>query len=419
MWEYLPNERWFMDKDRALAFAESRGHWQWQAPQGMAGVELIGCHFERGQSSLYQVPWRGSDVAALAHGLGALLVEGRSVRNASGRIVARRWNPLGELPPPVQSDSGREQSNSSVLFPGRWFVKLYRRLLPGIHPEAEMGIALREQGYEGVPQVLGTWSLQWQGREYALGIAQEACDSAVSAWDQIGKATDSGWAYRLGAALANLHKASARVRKKAFLVESDDARAVKDEGSVFQRDCLATQQMLIRIVDGLSGLERAQTLQLLAKMDQLPALWWQLRQRGMGGQRIRIHGDLHLGQVLDCGETFRFIDFEGEPAVALSRRRRRYTPLKDMAGLLRSFAYAEAMRPACPAGLGDACWAGYQDAWGDNDILPRSFVARTHLLESQVLTKALYEVAYEAANRPLWLHVPVAGLLGIMAKHGL
>lgn len=419
MWENLPNERWFMDKDRSLAYGESLGQWQWQTPQGLAGMELVCCHFEQGPSALYQVPWAGGDAATLAHGLGALLVEDRSVRNTSGRIITRCFNPVGELPPPVHSENSREQSNSSVLFPGRWFVKLYRRLLPGIHPEAEMGIALREQGYEGVPKVLGTWSLQWQGREYALGIAQEACDHAVSAWDHIGKTTDTEWAYRLGVALASLHQASARVCKKAFLATRDDICVAKEEFGVLQRDCLATQQMLIRIVDGLSGSERAQTLQLLAEMDRLPALWWQLRRRGMGGQRIRIHGDLHLGQVLDCGNTFRFIDFEGEPAIALRRRRMCYTPLKDVAGLLRSFAYAEAMQPECPAGLGDACWAGYQEAWGHTDILPRMLAARTHLLESQVLTKALYEVAYEAANRPLWLKVPISGLLAIMAKHSL
>jgi maltose alpha-D-glucosyltransferase/alpha-amylase len=160
------------------------------------------------------------------------------------------------------------------------------------------------------------------------------------------------------------------------------------------------------------------------------------------GKRIRIHGDYHLGQTLRVAEgpdsgDFVLLDFEGEPARPLSERRRKHSPLKDVAGMLRSFSYAAfagskqymdahsgKMEQTCAdrlkrwAQAWQSCAAGefltsYRETIGARpDLLPMTQETQK-LLEGYVLEKALYELLYELNNRPAWLHIPVAGILSL------
>jgi maltose alpha-D-glucosyltransferase/alpha-amylase len=156
--------------------------------------------------------------------------------------------------------------------------------------------------------------------------------------------------------------------------------------------------------------------------------------RKIDAVRIRCHGDLHLGQVLWTGEDFVFIDFEGEPARPLVERRYRRSPLRDVAGMLRSFDYAGAAalrsgraRPedapvlehwvdAWVAWMSAAYLGGYLKALADSTLLPKSEADIELLLEFYLFEKVLYEIGYELNNRPDWLEIPLRGLERMLAR---
>ena len=159
-------------------------------------------------------------------------------------------------------------------------------------------------------------------------------------------------------------------------------------------------------------------------------------QRQLSGMRIRCHGDYHLGQVLYTGRDFVILDFEGEPALSLGRRRLKRSPLVDVAGMLRSFDYAAIsalidgrVRPEDVETL--APWAetwrywvcesyltAYQDAAKESGLLPRSIQDVRLLLQCYQLEKALYEVAYELNHRPSWTRIPLGGIRGLLRDRG-
>jgi maltose alpha-D-glucosyltransferase/alpha-amylase len=153
-----------------------------------------------------------------------------------------------------------------------------------------------------------------------------------------------------------------------------------------------------------------------------------------GGLRIRVHGDLHLGQVLSTGRDWVFIDFEGEPALPISQRRIKRSPLRDVAGMLRSFDYAA--RTSIPDAVARGqvrseeraqelladrseewvTWVtvaflrGYFEVIGDTDLVPKELHARRVQLDAHLIEKALYEIRYELDHRPDWVGIPIAGL---------
>jgi maltose alpha-D-glucosyltransferase / alpha-amylase len=175
--------------------------------------------------------------------------------------------------------------------------------------------------------------------------------------------------------------------------------------------------------------------ELLARQDELFARFAVVTGEKISGQRIRVHGDYHLGQVLWTGRDFIIIDFEGEPARPLSERRIKRSPLRDVAGMLRSFDYATRTAMRSPwvedlsteerASLAD--WAQSWSHWvsatfldhyfevaGDSPLLPQTEEETRRMLHALLLDKAVYEIAYELDNRPDWLPVPVRGVLDLL-----
>jgi maltose alpha-D-glucosyltransferase/alpha-amylase len=148
---------------------------------------------------------------------------------------------------------------------------------------------------------------------------------------------------------------------------------------------------------------------------------------GRFGRRIRCHGDYHLGQVLKTGDDFVIIDFEGEPARSLPERRKKRSPLRDVAGMLRSFDYAvhtallaeraRDVRRLAPAARAFRLWSSagflraYLDAARFSELLPPSRAALSLLLDLLILEKAIYEMGYEINHRPTWLGIPARGVL--------
>jgi maltose alpha-D-glucosyltransferase/alpha-amylase len=195
---------------------------------------------------------------------------------------------------------------------------------------------------------------------------------------------------------------------------------------------LATLQ---QVAPRLRTEDRAPAERILASRTQILQSFRSVLDHQPDGQRIRIHGDYHPGQVLYTGKDFVVIDFEGEPARPLSERRLKRSPLRDVAGMVRSFHYAAIAGLFREAERGTATdrersrleeWArfwhrwvsvaflrGYLDAADDASFLPRQESSRRVLLDVFLLEKALYELAYELANRPDWVRIPMEGILSL------
>ncbi|MFO6042571.1 putative maltokinase, partial [Pseudomonas aeruginosa] len=350
-----------------------------------------------------------------------------------------------------------EQSNSSIRFGERMVLKVLRKILPGLHPEIEVGGYLTRHGYPGIAPLLGeVRRVGADGEPHTLMILQGYLNNQGDAWnwtldnleravrDEIFAASEAlegqydslaelrGFAANLGARLGEMHSVLAG--------ESDDpafGSRESDEASV-QAWALRIAEQLREAGKRLSEpprpLQGEAAEQARRLLERLPALLERLpllARQAAGGLLIRVHGDLHLGQVLMVQGDARFIDFEGEPARSLEERRQRHSPMKDVGGMLRSFDYAAAMvlrnaqstdsseqadsarrkvamryrseaRDAFLAGYRAAA-AGLMHAWHGRE-------GEGAALALACLEKAAYELLYEADYRPDWLEVPLAGL---------
>jgi maltose alpha-D-glucosyltransferase / alpha-amylase len=233
----------------------------------------------------------------------------------------------------------------------------------------------------------------------------------------------------LGRRTADLHRTLHAVEGEGFgahpLTKADLERLAREMTKQSQRvlDLLAAQSSLPQHVQ-----PKAQ--RLLALRPRLAERFARVAALDDAGMCSRIHGDLHLGQVLEADGDLFFIDFEGEPARPLAERRALQSPLRDIAGMLRSFGYAaRAGLRICLRHKPDAVLEPWVRAWeaeasrifvaaylkqvGDSPALPNT-AAQQVLLQAFVLDKAMYELAYELGNRPDWVDIPLDGLLGLL-----
>ncbi|MFK0026639.1 maltokinase [Streptomyces sp. NPDC090798] len=337
----------------------------------------------------------------------------------------RRQEIRGDLIPRLIT---AEQSNSSLVFGDTFILKLLRRMVPGVNPDLELPLALAREGCPRVPAPTAWMAADLAEETYVLGVLQPYVQGAVDGWElalselakesELAKGGDRGGegfaqeARALGRATAEVHTALARALPTVTL------------GHV---------QMEL-LVDGM-------TERLAAAAQAVPALrpyaaglrtafgaLADLATEGQTWTAQRIHGDLHLGQCLRApsGE-WSLIDFEGEPSKPLAERRMPQPPLRDIAGMLRSFDYAA---HAVPQALGsarsgstpvpqvsdwaDTCRAAY--CAGYAEVAGRDPRADPVLLRAYETDKAIYEVLYEARHRPDWLPVPMAAIRRLAAS---
>jgi maltose alpha-D-glucosyltransferase / alpha-amylase len=353
---------------------------------------------------------------------------------------------------------GAEQSNSSLVIGNAAIIKMFRRLNKGAHPESEMGRELTERGYANIAQLLGeVIRVEDSGDCYVLAVVQRFHHSQGDAWywtqDQLGRLlSDTGigvpvdrdvesqqladlerFAAVLGRRLGEMHAVLAASTSEDFVAAVAGEQQCRQWMDGVRAQVEAAMSALADHGDWSDPADDHRARWLLARRVPLLERIEGLAMSGVESKITRIHGDLHLGQVLVSMEDAIFIDFEGEPARSLEDRRARTSPLRDVAGMLRSFDYAAAMAerslPPAPeqrapglaltqryreltaAAFVDAYRAaadGVGHGWrndGDAERLTTLFL----------IEKASYEIAYEAANRPDWLSVPVRGLLWLVA----
>jgi maltose alpha-D-glucosyltransferase/alpha-amylase len=421
---------------------------------------------------------------AFAERLLSLVLRPRTLRGKTGEIEAwstREARPAQAdaqaLPPP--SVLSAEQSNTSIRYGNQYILKLIRRVEEGVNPDLEVSRFLTEHGYRNSPAVHGSITYRRGRREPAtLAILHAYVPNEGDAWSftthHLGRYFEQAMADPAGppapadaegllaaaareapprvAVLLGEYLPSARLmgQRTAELHRvlgsdpDDPAFAPEPFGILYQRSLIQSLRNLIR-----------QSLQLLRRrLKELPEGVREDAQRVLGLEadmlsrtreafarriaavRTRLHGDLHLGQILYTGRDFVIIDFEGEPMRALGERRLKRSPLRDVVGMVRSFQYAGQsallkraaggqVRPEDARAL--APWVRSWESWaaaaflgsylrtaGAAPHLPSSREVLAGMLDAFLLEKALYELGYELNNRPDWVQIPLRGILQLM-----
>ncbi|PMR73229.1 maltose alpha-D-glucosyltransferase [Billgrantia endophytica] len=359
-----------------------------------------------------------------------------------------------------------EQSNSSVVIGRQLVIKLFRRLESGLHPEAEIGRYLTERGFSHIAALHGEVTrFDEQGTPQTLMILQSFIDNQGDAWAwtraTLGRSVREAMADReLGydrkldetvyGASEELEAFATTLGKRlgemhVVLGSPSDDPAFRPEIAHGAHVGQWARRVRERVEEALVLLERHQASctdaerqlaeRILAGRDTLSAAIDPIANLAEGSLLIRIHGDLHLGQVLVAHDDAYIIDFEGEPARPLEERRAKDSPLRDVAGMLRSFDYAFAqMEEAYAGGEGDEAQAGHDAAehcllrarqaflnayWQATLALPHEWkhpAGAAAAVDLFVLEKTAYEITYEMFNRPAWLGVPLRGLAAIVEQ---
>ncbi|CAM5511890.1 Maltokinase OS=Streptomyces violarus OX=67380 GN=FHS41_000003 PE=3 SV=1 [Streptomyces violarus] len=284
-----------------------------------------------------------------------------------------------------------EQSNSSLVYGDEYILKVFRRIQPGVNPDLEVPGALARQGCHRVPAPVA-WFQTKHPFKATLGVLQPYLRDASDGWTLALHALAAGddftaQARALGAATAEVHLALASAFPVGEPGENGHTATAMSERLAAAAHCVPALQPYV------PGLRTA--FAALATCDA-------------GPPAQRIHGDLHLGQVLRAGREWFVIDFEGEPSRPLSERRSAHSPVRDIAGMLRSFDYAARQRrpwrPEWARRCRETYCAGYAARAGWD---PRK---KHGLLRAYETDRAVYEVLYEARHRPDWLPVPMAAI---------
>jgi maltokinase len=311
---------------------------------------------------------------------------------------------------------GVEQSNSSVVFGESLILKAFRRVEPGVNPELELLRFLTERGFPNIASLAGWYEYEGRLLDATLGILQEYLAGARDGWELTleGLASDPealiGKLRALGAVTGDLHSALGS--------EGADPAFVPEEPSMEALALLTADidEQIERVFMDLPDIDALAPIQ--GRGQDVRELLQHLSHLNVAGRVIRTHGDLHLGQTMLSDRGWVILDFEGEPARPLHERRRKRPPLRDVAGMLRSFSYAAAGARLLNGTPVDDGWeerarVAYLDGYlehVDPGLLPPGQQAIDQLLAVFELEKAIYELRYELNNRPDWAGIPVAGI---------
>lgn len=316
-----------------------------------------------------------------------------------------------------------EQSNTSLIFEDTIILKLIRKLEAGINPEYEMGKFLALHGCSSAPPMLGALHLEGVAGT-TLAVAHEYIPDATDGWRHLLARFRAE--PRPGAPLRKELEQLGRAVGELHTVLASDAGDPAFSPEPVQLEDLQrwSSSIIGELGVTLNELSRAGN-DLFHHREGLVKQVQRLAHLNPSGKKIRIHGDLHLGQVLRAKGAWRIFDFEGEPARKFAQRREKQSPLRDVAGMLRSFAYAQATLEREGIQAADAALAareeflsGYLRAVSDKSLLPEADADFTGALQTFELEKLLYEVRYELNNRPEWVQIPLGTLVGSLAPEG-
>jgi maltokinase len=425
--DFVTSQRWFGSKTRNVTHATVVDRALLCDTEPALELQLIEIRFDTGTHETYQLLTNGGlDAvadASQARELVQLIRSGAKVSAAEGIVEfehvegsPRLGGKLHEARP-VEA----EQSNTSIVFDDELILKVFRRLEPGINPELELLRFLTGHGFDNIAQLVGWYAYAGQPMAATLGILQQFIAGGQDGWEL---ALDS-LAGRPGH-IPNLHRLGEVTGTMHTLLGSDPS----DPNFSPEQPSAEWLGMLTATID--DEIERV-FLELPEDNDDVAPIRGRgeevrdrLRQwahAGTVGLVIRHHGDFHLGQTLWTGDDWVILDFEGEPARSLPERRRKRSPLRDVAGMLRSFAYAASASsllrgvdppPEAEARARSDFLEGYRSTV-DQFLVPAGSTMEK-LLAVFELEKAVYELRYELNNRPDWVKIPVAGILRMLEE---
>ncbi|MGY2084662.1 maltokinase N-terminal cap-like domain-containing protein [Blastococcus sp. SYSU DS0539] len=445
--EWIPQQRWFGGKGREWADVTEDGFFL-DRGNPVLSVHRVRIEYADGGRDTYLVPlsWRDQQSEGLESAyIGAVANEGQEtyaydamrdrestapwlIHLANGSSVGpMHFFPAGEgdIPEGLPGDIvSTEQSNTSLVYGQEAIFKLFRRLEPGLNPDVEIHGALRRTDNEHIAPLLGHVEIDDPagGEPATVAMLQTFVPNASDGWrlatasvrdlyaegdlhaDEVGGdfAADSE---RLGAATASVH--------------ADMAKVLPTEDAAAEWFTTVARQMSERLDAAIEVVP-----QLAEHADALREVYAAVARSDEPVVRQRVHGDLHLGQVLRTATGWIILDFEGEPARPLASRRELDSPLRDVAGMLRSFDYAarhllveqpedtqrEYRAQEWAARNRDAFCAGYSSASGLDPC------GESPLLRAFEADKAVYECVYEARNRPHWLMIPLQSIARLAGR---
>ena len=360
-----------------------------------------------------------------------------------------------------------EQSNSSMLFADRFFLKLYRKLEDGVNPDVEVTRFLTERvGFENVPAFSGAIEYHREkSPPTVVCLLQDAIQAEADAWtmtlDHVGRYYERVLTQKtelqnetttpatliedlVGGIYPEKTKLLAQRTGELHLalasVEDDPLFAPEPFNAMAQRSVYQNMRALLRRnfdalkkkLKDVPEYFREEANEVLGTEKEILAREKRLLDRKTNAAKIRIHGDYHLGQVLSTGKDFVILDFEGEPARPMSERKLKRSALRDVAGMMRSFQYAAYSALWQPATRSEDVpflerWAdiwyrlmssvfvqNYLQTTAGAIFIPNNFEDFQILLEAYLLDKAVYEIGYELNNRPNWVVIPIRGIQHIL-----
>jgi maltokinase len=431
--EYITRQRWYGAKSRTVSHSAVLDTVTIRQADPQLSLALVEMRFDTGAHDIYQLlfsdggngfPIDGlAEDAGIAREIVSAMRTGLTLQGSQGVAEfspAEDFSALGRELGAARLVSS-EQSNSSVVFDDALILKIFRRLEPGINPELEMLRFLTEHGFRNIPALGGWYAYSGGPLTATLGLLQEFVAGAVGGWElalgEIASAPESllDRLGRLGEVTANMHT--------TLGADQNDPAFAPEEPSVESLALLTAtvDEEIARVFLSLPE-DDERLAPILGRGEEVREQLRLLTHAGSSGRVIRTHGDYHLGQTLWKGNDWIILDFEGEPARTLVERRRKRSPLRDVAGMLRSFAYAataaELTRDAdVPADWEERARERFLETYletVDQTLLPPGEAAIERLLAVFELEKAVYELRYELDNRPDWVGIPVAGIERLM-----
>lgn len=475
--DYLRRQRWFAGKARSIEGIELVDGALLPETTATSVLALFDVRYAEGRPERYSLVVAEAAESGTLPVLGKtaegkLLAEGTADASAVGSLL-RQVEKEGTLPTirgrairfgdahldaessfrgrlPAAKPLGVEQSNTSLLIDRRYVLKIFRKIEAGESPELEVGRFLLERtSFRDVPTLRGSVSyLGPAGTSSTLGVLQDWIPNEGDAWKYVlsrleraagDERTMCGLAdemRELGRSTGELHTALASdPQTVGFAPELVEQKDVESWAETFLERAQRVTGLLARQKEPRSEPSGARSVGLFDGRRLLqvrPPSRWQATEDRF--ERIRIHGDFHLGQVLCSEGRFVLFDFEGEPARSIPERRRKTCALKDVAGMLRSFDYAgetfvratssrssgetTGRSASLSRPLREGFLEGYLGATWQRGVgfLPRGRDAVEAWVDFFELDKAVYELEYEINNRPDWVGIPLAGIRSILAR---
>ena len=376
-----------------------------------------------------------------------------------------------------------EQSNTSITYDGKYYLKIYRKVDRAVNPDVELTRFLTQKaGFQNIPAYIGSIGWKFGKGTIVLGMMQEMVSSTSDGWvymldrlndfnDTLLSATTTDVPAELLGSMVSpkaYEELPEMLREKleapvaeivrllgvrtgemhlALASEQNDPAFKPEEYSLhYQRSLYSSLQSAVRVA--FQALSRnlkklpekvsREAEEVLGMKDEILSIMKRIYQHKIDVTKIRIHGDYHLGQTLYTGKDFLILDFEGEPARSYSERRLKYSPLRDVAGMIRSFHYAaygsllldnqtraedtEKLMPHVTQWyhyMSGFFLKSYLETVSDASFVPKDTADLEILLQTFLLQKAVYELNYELNNRPDWVIVPLRGIQSIVMDNRL